>query len=404
MKNSELKLFSILLLTTLVLLYYNSSKSKVEINYPNSILKISNKCSATVQKVRTLNLNLDTSLVVDEFTMLQYIPQRNELVMNDKNNNRLVIYQLTKKSIVEPKIIKLPKNKKGYQGFHFLSKDSIFLYDYSNHSLCLTNSTGVTINNFTFEDTTIKKTFDFNPSLPYISNTSPLIIDGDELLATGFMDGEHEKEVFLGRTVRSRLNMKTSEIKFDLTYPKIYEKRNWGGGMFRSVYSFYNIKQKLHILSFPADHNLTVVNEKNEIISFPAYSRVFSVSNQPVNLKKSELTRQKRHFQLNHFLDNASYRGILHDRFSQLYYRFTELPESGKNDFRKSKKTIMLILDEEFNYVTEFNLPEYLSSENSFITPEGIYFLNTTNKNENIAKYEQYKISRIDNNVTISNE
>lgn len=173
--------------------------------------------------------------------------------------------------------------------------------------------------------------------------------------------------------------------------------------MFRSVYSFYNDNQKLHILSFPDDHKLTVINEKNEIIYPPAYSNVYAVSNQPMNLKKSALIAQKRHFQLEHFLDNVSYRGVFYDKFNEFYYRVTEIPESGINDLLKSKKTIMLILDKDFNYVTEFTLPKYLLSENSFITPEGIFFLNTNNKNENIAKYEQYKISKIDNTVTISN-
>ena len=405
MKNYIIKAFFVLLPSILGILFYiNNRPIKGVLNCPKNILKISKKYNVSINKVKTLQLNLDSSLIVNENTMIQFIPDLNELVMNDKQNNRLLIYRLSKGVDITAKILNLSINKKGFQGFYYKSKDSIYLYDYTDHTLYLTNSKGVIVKKFTFEDTILRKTFDFNPSLPYISNMSPLIINGDEILATGFMDGEHEKEVFTGRTIRTRLNTKTREIKYDLTYPKIYEKRNWGGEMFRSVYSFYNDEKRLHILSFPADHDITVINERNEISYFPAYSNKHPVCNQPLNMKKSDLALQKRYFPLNHFLDNVSYRGIIYDKFNELYYRFTELPEGDKDDIFKSKKTIMLIFDKEFNYVAEFDLPKYLLTENSFVTSEGIFFLNTSNKNENIAEYEQYKITKTNSDITLSNK
>ncbi len=397
----------VILLITGFLIYKTKEAIGVSDNCPKGTAKQNNNYKIEVTPFNTLTLRLDSTLLIKTYTMVQYNEVLNELIVNDENFAKLLFYSLnnTDKDILSKKVLNfsgIARNK--IQGFYYKSKDSIFLYDYSNHSLYITNSSQKLIRKMTFEDESLKRSFSKNPSLPFVSNLSPLVLRQNQIFGIGFIDGEHEKDELQGRTVRTQLDLVQGNINYDIIYPSIYEKHNWGGSMFRSVYSCYNYDKNLYVISFPADHNITVVNERNEITSYPAYSIKNDVCNHPLTIKKSDLRKQKRDFDVKYFLDNVSYRGIAYDKYNKLYYRFTEIPSHKKNELAKFKKNVIIVLDDAFQYISEFELPNNLSVENFFITPNGIFFLNINNRNENIAQYEQYKITKVNSDITLSNK
>ncbi|MDP1812502.1 MAG: DUF4221 family protein [Sediminibacterium sp.] len=348
------------------------------------------------QKIKELSFNLDSIQYVGEFTGSAYLSTTNQVVFLDNISNRLIFFKATGgdkiNSIHLPDILHDQK----IQGFKYINKDSILLYSPKGKRLVLINDTGKIGWQYAFKETKNPSFQNLPPPSAYIGNSSPMYVVNDTIICTGFLIGEHENLQHEKRFTRIRVSMKTNKVSYDIPYPDVYKLPNWGGDLFRSVFTAYNAKYNTLLISTPADHNITVVNSENISKAYflgPRDKLCITSFKYPKSDRKRFINKD-----INvHFFTNPSYRNIMYDEYRDLYLRILELPlkeDKLNNKGIGVKSTRILIYDSQFKYIDEFNPSSNLSSENILIIKDGILFLNKTNQNENKAIYTLYDIDK----------
>src|SRR3954466_15267617 len=87
----------------------------------------------------TLNLYLDSMMVLGISTPIDYHEKENRLYVYDNYNNRLLQYPLNNKPIIHPDSIHAVSNKNKVTYFRYLSTDSLLLYTYQGAELLYYN-------------------------------------------------------------------------------------------------------------------------------------------------------------------------------------------------------------------------------------------------------------------------
>ena len=173
----------------------------------------------------------------------------------------------------------------------------------------------------------------------------------------------------------AQVNFRTHKVVFLHKYPKeLYGfNYNWEGGRPTTVYSSINSDGNKIIYSFPVSHNIYIseLNSNN-------YQTVYAGSNVAGTISsmcgKPENTT--REMIIDYFIQNDLYTAIIYDEYRKVYYRFLlgGIPDAFSRSREKEKPIIVIIMDEEFNYLGECNIGvcgEWYW-QNSFITKEGL--------------------------------
>lgn len=363
----------------------------------NCSIPISSVVSVTrLVKTTDVSFELDSIQYVGDVTPSQLVDKFNILAFLDYNSNRITLYNATGGKKITTIYIPNKLHDRKIKAFKIINFDSILLYSPKGKRLVLMDSGGVIKWQYTFKETINPSFTNLPPPSPFIGNSSPLDVHGDTITCTGFLVGEHEKLSHDKRFIRIQLMMKTNQVQYDLTYPEIYRKPNWGGDHFRTVFSHFDNTHEELLISTPADHYITIVSKKNTVRS------VFMGPKNPICIEsykypKSERDKSNIKNITVLFFTNPSYKNILYDKYRNLYYRILEkpLPLSALNSKGAGVKSIkLLIYNQDFKYLGETDLPDGLSSENFIITPQSILFLNKQNTNENLALFSAYTIDR----------
>lgn len=340
----------------------------------------------------TLNLYLDSLMVMGITTPVDYHERANRLYVFDSYNKRLLEYPLniTGKAVYPEKHHKISINKK-ISYFRYISPDSVVLYNYAGAELLYYSIS---------RDTLWKKLAFINKGRirqaapPYANATSPVLFTGNTIIGFGFLLGESDKENPTSRTICSVIQLPAGNIRYRIPYSKVYQQHNWGGSHLRTPYTTYNGQTGKILLSLPADHNIQSVDSNWQIKEIPAGTRR-KICITSMGLSKDNEKVSDAEYSLQYFTNTPSYRNIIYDQYHDRYYRILELPPAeGGTDKQHlaDKEASLIVFDKDFKYLGEAPLPRAIALDNFFITEEGIYFLNAGNKDQNIAQYVQCKI------------
>jgi hypothetical protein len=236
---------------------------------------------------------------------------------------------------------------------------------------------------------------DFNPAPPFASPASPLIFKGNTVIGAGFLIGESEKEEHAGRTICTVLDLRNNRLSYKIPYSQIYTKANWGGSHMRTPYTAYNPSTRQLIMSLPADHQVQVIDSTWQVVrEAPAHSREKTcISAQ--TLAKNEKRMGDADEALRYFTGTPAYRNIIFDKYHNRYYRILQLPpvaESLNPQGVAEKQNRVIVFDGDLQYLGEAPLPAGLGLDNFFVTAAGLYFLNASNKQENVGQYIQIRL------------
>lgn len=340
------------------------------------------------------SLLLDDSLVVASATQVQFDSTLNQLVTFDRYFQRLLFYDLRKTSCVRQ--INLSKNefsKNLITSFKIINRDSLIVFNSSRNKFYLISSKGKILLEKPLKKPISQDRFVAYPS-PFIQNASPIYWDKGKVITTGFLFGEHDKIDPAKRFCRIITPLNDAESTFDIKYPSIYDSANWGGDFYRSVYSMMDHSGIMYI-SFPAEHRLLQIKGEKLTWVSGSYPGMKCIPSLPD--PKDSLRNRSYHFKINeHYATNYSYKNIFYLPHDKIFIRILELPlklSQLNSDRTGIKPCELIIFDENHHYISRINLPDTLSSNNFFITDEGICFLNTKNKNENIAQYSLLRLN-----------
>lgn len=346
----------------------------------------------------TLDLSLDSQMVLASQTPIQYNEEDSTLLVYDIYGNRIMKYQVTiQGDMIKADSIHHLKFKNRVDYFRYYNPDTLMLYVYGNSKLYYYSQNKDSVYKvITLSPEHIRRNFSFNPSPPFVGTGSPLIFKGNNIYGTGFLSGEHDDEKPEGRTICTRMDLTTGKLSYKVPYSKVYRTSNWGGSHMRMPYSAYNAGAGTLLLSLPADHNIQVITVDTALNVREVYAGTrekICITSMPV--EKSDKRLNDPGNGLQYFLTTASYRNIIFDHYRNRYYRMLELPyprEVVEKKERLVKRFRLIAFDQDFKYLGEATLPTGLSKSNYFLTSRGIYFLNTNNKNENIGQYLQINL------------
>jgi hypothetical protein len=343
----------------------------------------------------TLDLYLDSSMVMGVSTPVDYHAKRNVLYVFDSYNKRLLAYPLGAKGRIVPDNIHHVKIDQKISYFRYLSADSLVLYTYGGARLSYYTLNGDTIyKRLTFINRDAPGLKSNAPAPPYANAASPLIFLDNRIIGAGFLLGEREDENVNGRTICTVFDLSSGNISYHLPYSKSYGRYNWGGSHMRVPYTAFNEHTKKLLVSLPADHDIQIVdsNWHVEELYLGSRKRVCIISKEEPKSSKKMLDAEAA---LAYYTNTPSYRNIIYDQYHDRYYRILEWPpvqEKRKAGKIAGKQASLIAFDKDFNYKGEALLPDALALDNFFVTSEGLYFLNANNKDQNIAQYVQCKV------------
>lgn len=341
-----------------------------------------------------INIELPQDLIVNGLTQVCFSVNDSTLYIYDQFKNRLLSYffpeQKFKKTISVGE--QLPS---GFTvtGMTFHNADTIALYDYSKKQLCLFNLNGEVFKTLKLSIPKYTETSKVWYPSPIISNEAPAFFKNGRIYLVGYVSGEGESEKFEGRLISSVVSIRDNSINFSMPYPAVYKDRNYGGFYFRIPYATTNYAKGIALISLPASHDVIQLNLSDHATKITNLSPPFEIDIPAMEQSKEQLAI-KKNIAAEHYSINYSYRNIIYHPYKDVYMRILENPVPKNNlnsDKLGYKNCTILLFDADFKFIGQSPLEYYLSTDNFFITPDGICFMKANNRNEDVCQYVCYK-------------
>lgn len=262
-------------------------------------------------------------------------------------------------------------------GYYIKSTDSIFVFNVSNIELLLENGNGqVTDTVSLIGNMNIRKSkwmltypqYSIQTAIPFIETPQELIFPG--LYPSSIPDSIIDKFKFT-----SHINFTTKQVVQTHHYPRsLYSNYNWQGQIFTEVFTDLHADGDQLVYSFPVSHDLYIAGLYSN-----DYKIVYGGSNEAGTIHSHDAPFKKktpRSIIGATFINNDMYGAIKYDRYRKVYYRVLRkaLPGTTLETAWKEKPAIVIMMDENFNYLGETNIGTCgeWNLQNIFVTKEGL--------------------------------
>ena len=262
-----------------------------------------------------------------------------------------------------------PHALRGVQGFCYVSPDSVWVYEYWESHLVRVNARGEIAETRKVKDGLSSPLYGV---FPFPMTDTPILRWGNRLILQG-MDGLTGEGQLPGCTQIYDLADGTTTCANG--YPSVYgdpdkNAKNWGAFSFRQVPYTMGPEEEL-VLSYPADDSVRIFRlSTGRTQSFPARYSKKTAACQPMTSPSVQADTEQ-------YLDQYLYAGIVYDRYRRFFYRLVLLPleDYDLNDAKTQQKQLaVMILDESFRVVGEFELPkDTYKYRNLFVSREGLH-------------------------------
>lgn len=262
-----------------------------------------------------------------------------------------------------------PHALRGVQGFCYVSPDSVWGYEYWESHLVRVNARGEIAETRKVKDGLSSPLYGV---FPFPMTDTPILRWGNRLILQG-MDGLTGEGQLPGCTQIYDLADGTTTCANG--YPSVYgdpdkNAKNWGAFSFRQVPYTMGPEEEL-VLSYPADDSVRIFRlSTGQTRSFPARYSKKTAACQPMTSPSVQADTEQ-------YLDQYLYAGIVYDKYRHFYYRLVLLPleDYDLNDAKTQQKQLaVMILDESFRVVGEFELPkDTYKYRNLFVSREGLH-------------------------------
>ncbi len=352
------------------LLFYFGCKTKVKsINLTNNLY---------LKPFDSLVIHLD-SLTYPYSSNIHY--KDSILFIQNDETNTISLYKLSGQQI---KILDFSKFKGSLKNFSvnaswFINLDSIFVYSQNHRIVYLFDSSLKLKDSFL-----MTQKVDFiegkqNPG-PRISSSQQAVHFNKSLFTTGFTIGENfsikESDKFV--VCESRKDGRS----FYVNYPNDYSLKNLGGIYYRMVYDCVSTDSTLCI-SFPASSTIALFNLKNKSVT---YYKTYPEISDYIQSFKGDATRKLEKDKIaKHFYGQYSFRGIIFDKYRNLFFRFLLKPTTEEYLTKMNmgpQAKFLLVYDSKFNYLGYTELDAEYSDNTYFVTEKGLYIKRIKKKND----------------------
>lgn len=339
----------------------------------------------TMEMVGEKSFLLD-SMTAQTVNYIQLIGDTSLAIFNSPMNNICLFDWVTGKEKFKICLHKEgPNAVRGIRGFHFLSEDSIWLYNEWEKDLYLVDAEGNIkekrcLGNLLYPSA--KQSYSVSP---FPQTNVPFEKVGDVLILQGMNDVITD-EVLPAVTVL--YNWTDNKLKVKNPYPSVYKNKNkineeWNTFAYRETPYTLNDKKEI-VSAFPASDSIVIYNIRTD-----NYTSFFAGYSEETNIKPHD-PKSKTDSQRN-YLEQYQYTSILYDAHQGLYYRLVVLPKMDydlNNTATQQKDLAVIILNKKFEKVGEYILEHgrYLYI-NSFVTPDGLC-INVFSEDDDYLKFK----------------
>ncbi|WKD85064.1 hypothetical protein KCTC32516_00402 [Polaribacter huanghezhanensis] len=242
-------------------------------------------------------------------------------------------------------------------GFHFYNQDSLFIASSYKHKLFLFNKENLIKKYNTPEDYNLN----LFTTRKAVSYKKSVFFPGTEFLKSN-NDFTSNARLLL------KLDLVTEKFQKILNYPEEYLNKSWKKELLNvsfivkndSIYSSFNKSQYIYSSDINGNYNNKYLAKSKYLNEIPS-------------LKPG--TENSVRAKLNYY-KNGYYTYLLDDTYNKRYYRFAyHLPLTAEYDKIKMSdmKMSMIVLDYDFKYIGEVDLPKEVSGYFCFITEKGLF-------------------------------
>lgn len=301
-------------------------------------------------------------------------------IQNDETNT-ISLYKISGQQI---KVLDFSKFKGSLKNFSvnaswFITPDSIFVHSQNHRIVYLFDSSLKLKDSFLMpqkEDFIEGKQ---NPG-PRISWSQQPVYYNKSLFTTGFTIGENfsikESDKFV--VCESRKDGRF----FYVNYPTDYSLKNLGGIYYRMVYDCV-ISDSVICISFPASSTIALFNLKNKSVTY--HQTYPEISNYIQPFKGDAVRKLEKDKIAKHFYGQYSFRGIIFDKYRNLFFRFLLKPTTEEYLTKMNmgpQEKFLLVYDTKFNYLGYTELDSKYSDNTYFVTEKGLYIKRIKYKND----------------------
>ena len=313
-------------------------------------------------------------------------------------NNSIYVYDYLSSNLIK----KIQFDKEGSDGvypyrsgYYISSFDSIYFRSMSTNRLYVLNESGMK-----YQTINLRADLNHNVIPPTIKITTetPIYKIGNVLYLCGSINEEIEDLDSIYGLLVTKISSHDdfSNPVLNIGYPSSYRKGNWGDAYFRNVCWCYNSKEHAFYLSFANDHYIYKYDKSMEMVdkiyAGSAFADDICSIDHPQNIP---LPKSKR---IAHYLSSFYYRGIIYDKYNDVYYRILEHPwENFNPNERPWKKPISIaVFNSDFKYLGEKLLSEEynLSADNIFVSKEGLFIRKETDCEDELI-YSIFRLNKI---------
>jgi len=364
------------------LVIFGCSKSKKE--QSDSKQPLLNKISLKIQQELLIEIDSTTSSY-PESVQLFNVNGKKSICTYDNATERINFYNISSRK--EEKATKiLREGPKGIglsaiNGIYIFTMDSIFVA--SGQNIFLINSRGEVFYKINIPEFLKDKA----SGMPLISTESAAFYDGERFFVKCFTD----KDAFNTRSFEKDkssnliiINLKSGKIDIKIDYPDVYKKGIYGMNFLMSSQTYNSLSNDL-IISFPAYEKLLKYNLKTGLIvaTKTVESKYFS------QISPMEKIQKDYDYYTRFFIQSPSYGGIHFDKKNKYYYRIA-LRGRSTEDYVEGKfwkKASIIILNDNFERIGEFDLNETYSNSLLFVD-NGLLYLIKESKSENLMSFD----------------
>lgn len=294
------------------------------------------------------------------------------LFIQNEGTNTVSLYSLSGKKICVYDFGRLKDVNKNFKinAAWFISPDTILVYSSTTNYTYLFDHTLKIIDSIEMPN---NENLDnqMKTPLPYISTAQLPIFNKGELYTTGYSIGE--REVIDEKKSFVVAKADKNEIRYFVNYPLEYSGKDWGGIYYRMVYNC-TIGDSIMCISFPASSSIALFNIRDKSVNYQSTFPDISQYIQPYGEKvKPGFNKLKI---AEHFYGQYSFRGIIFDKYRNLFYRFLLKPtgkEYLKKDHMGPQGKYLLVYDSHFKYLGYTELDKTFSHFSYFVTQKGLY-------------------------------
>jgi len=278
-------------------------------------------------------------------------------------------------------------------GLLMLSWDSIFVVSSSRYLVSLINSNGALLKSYRV---LTGSAYNDNTGMLQPYTTSPPVKINDLIYFNVAPDRDVYKPSYFEGTTNLTLDISNGQYAYFNTYPKEFKNGVWGVTGITYSTTFNPLKKEF-IYSFTISDSLVVFDpETNKSKRYYAGSRFIKSKIRP-------MSKPENNHDLEYALETPYYKGIIYDKYRDMYYRFVihSIPykdETGEINGFHEKPVSVILLDKDLSVMGETKLPDNIFLNHIyFVAKDGLFISNGNPENpelkEDFAVFTCFKVS-----------